>query len=260
MHELDRLPWPGTTVLLHSLGLSGAMWAPTLAHVDPAATVHTPTTLGHGGRGVGAGVGLKEWSDDLERILADTADGPVTLVGLSLGGMQAAHYAATRPQQVSRLVIADSYPFLPDAEAATRLERAVRETAEAGMAGFAELYLGRTLKSHPEPGLKAELVGQIAAISRDDYLQVAEACYRADMRAALDAVRCPALVVVGDRDDRSPLSDAEAIAAAVLGSRVEVIPDAGHLPAVDTPRAFAQVVSDFLVAAEPEPTSTEDAA
>jgi 3-oxoadipate enol-lactonase len=37
-----------------------------------------------------------------------------------------------------------------------------------------------------------------------------------------------------------------ATAAAINGARVEIIPGAGHIPAIDNPDATARLLADFL--------------
>jgi pimeloyl-ACP methyl ester carboxylesterase len=56
----------------------------------------------------------------------------------------------------------------------------------------------------------------------------------------------PALVVVGAEDALSPPADAQAMADALPRSRLVVVPEAGHLTAVETPVAFNAEVAGFL--------------
>lgn len=61
----------------------------------------------------------------------------------------------------------------------------------------------------------------------------------------------PALVVVGDEDEISPLADARAIAEAVPEARLAVIEKAGHLSAIEQPDAFNRVVAEFVKSLAP---------
>jgi pimeloyl-ACP methyl ester carboxylesterase len=56
----------------------------------------------------------------------------------------------------------------------------------------------------------------------------------------------PTLVVVGAEDRLTPPQDAEAIAKAIPGARVAVIPDAGHLSPLEQPEAFNGQLRSFL--------------
>ena len=49
----------------------------------------------------------------------------------------------------------------------------------------------------------------------------------------------------GERDSIIPLSHGEAAHEAMPGSRLEVFPDAGHMPHAHDPRRFAQIITEF---------------
>ena len=53
-------------------------------------------------------------------------------------------------------------------------------------------------------------------------------------------------MVVGEHDQATPPSKSEALAAAIPGARLEVIPRAGHLCTVEEPGAVNEVLTDFL--------------
>ena len=58
----------------------------------------------------------------------------------------------------------------------------------------------------------------------------------------LDKLTCPALVLWGDRDAYLPTRFAEAYADVLPGSRLEIVPAAGHWPWIDD----ARIVDDIL--------------
>ena len=61
----------------------------------------------------------------------------------------------------------------------------------------------------------------------------------------LAALAVPTLVIVGEQDTPF-IRPSEAMAAAVPGSRLEVIADAGHSPQFENPDAWRTVMLDFL--------------
>ena len=60
------------------------------------------------------------------------------------------------------------------------------------------------------------------------------------------SIRVPTLVVVGDEDKATPPGKARRIQQSIAGSRLAVIPNAGHSSPVEQPTAISQVLSDFL--------------
>lgn len=69
---------------------------------------------------------------------------------------------------------------------------------------------------------------------------------RLDRRPMLPGIRVPTLVLTGDADEMIPDTESRAMAAAVPGSRLVVVPDAGHLVGLEAPEAFDRAVRSFL--------------
>lgn len=69
-----------------------------------------------------------------------------------------------------------------------------------------------------------------------------------DIRELHARIDVPCLVLVGDQDQRTPIALSREIAGLIRGSRLEVIPDSGHLPNLDNPSWFHQAVDTFLSA------------
>jgi proline iminopeptidase len=71
-----------------------------------------------------------------------------------------------------------------------------------------------------------------------------------DWRPLLRAVSVPTLVIHGDRD-LLPLSVAHEIVATLRNARLEIIPDAGHMPFWESPELFFTLTESFLSTPSP---------
>src|SRR5262249_43271150 len=69
---------------------------------------------------------------------------------------------------------------------------------------------------------------------------------RADSTSTLREIQVPTLVVAGAEDAVVSAAEAEALQQGIAGSRLEVIPAAGHLAALESPEAFNRVLFRFL--------------
>jgi pimeloyl-ACP methyl ester carboxylesterase len=69
---------------------------------------------------------------------------------------------------------------------------------------------------------------------------------RADSRADLAAIRCPTLVLVGDQDEITPPELAHEMAAGIVGSRLALIADSGHLSTLEQPERVNAALLDWL--------------
>ena len=67
----------------------------------------------------------------------------------------------------------------------------------------------------------------------------------AALAEAASTVAAPTLVLVGDQDTPF-LPGSKAIADAIPGARLAVIPDVGHSPQFENPAAWHSVLRDFL--------------
>ena len=68
---------------------------------------------------------------------------------------------------------------------------------------------------------------------------------RADIRPLLSGVRCPTLVVCGELDLIGGPAQARHIAAGIPGAELLVIPDCGHLPALERPQFYRDAVLNW---------------
>ena len=69
---------------------------------------------------------------------------------------------------------------------------------------------------------------------------------RADSRPTLAAIRCPTLVLVGEQDELTPPERAEEIAQGVAGAVKVVVPDCGHMTAMERPEAVTAALERWL--------------
>ncbi|WP_279579622.1 alpha/beta fold hydrolase [Fodinicola feengrottensis] len=69
---------------------------------------------------------------------------------------------------------------------------------------------------------------------------------RPDSIELLESARVPALVIVGDEDQIASVADAEAMADALPKVTMARLMAAGHLSAMEDPRAFNAAVRDFV--------------
>jgi 3-oxoadipate enol-lactonase len=91
-----------------------------------------------------------------------------------------------------------------------------------------------------------------AWIGENDAIGYAAACRSLaalDLRARLGEIRCPTLVVVGDRDEATPISMAEALAAGIAGATLRILGPAGHLVTEERWAELNATLLEFLARA-----------
>jgi 3-oxoadipate enol-lactonase len=244
-------PW---LTLSHSLCCDVSMWQPQLAALEKQFTVLRFDTRGHGGSEAPAGAyTFAQMTDDVLGLFDALRIERTHFVGLSMGGMIGQHLALKAPDRIDRLVLADTTSRMP-AEAQPLWAERIRIAQEQGMAAHVEPTLARWFTA-PWRATHPEVVERIGDLIRDTpvagYVGCAEAIARIDLTDRLPAVKAPTLVIVGRDDPGTPPAMSEAIAAAIPGARLEIIPDASHLSNIEQAEIFNRLLLDFLAQVGP---------
>jgi pimeloyl-ACP methyl ester carboxylesterase len=194
-------------------------------------------------------------------LLADAAAGLIEalgekhahLAGLSLGAQVALHTALRHPARVRSLALLDSSPAFgldgTDPEAWKRLRLAALDAGETP-ASIAEAVLRSVMATGVDDGAVAAAVASMQRISAAGLRAAIECLPSHDVRARLGEIAVPTLVLVGEHDQETPLSYAEALAAGIQGARLQIIPGAGHVSNLEAPEAVNIALREHLDAAE----------
>lgn len=239
-------------VLLHAFPLSSAMWLAQREGLAASCRVITPDQRGFGGSPLGdEGPSLDVAADDVVELLDRLSLERVVLAGLSMGGYVAMALLRRHPDRVQALILADTRAGADPAvtqenreRIATAVEADERSTVLVDEV-LPTLLGSTTVTSRPLVSGRVRALVQAAPPAAVAWAQRAMAA-RPDSFDTLRGFDRPALVVVGQEDVLSPLPDAEAMAEALPCGRLVVLPEAGHLTAVETPESFNAHVATFL--------------
>jgi pimeloyl-ACP methyl ester carboxylesterase len=237
----------GCVVLLHGLGSSAADWEPQIAALAPHHRVIAFDLPGHG-RTSKSSTSIPAMAAAVAATLATIDSRPAHVIGLSLGGCVAQALTLRSPAQVRSLVLVNTFARLTPAGPRAAVRMLVRlALLVAGPMPLVGAYVARGLFPKPEQAVvRARTADRLARTSRAAYLAAVTATARFDGRRELGRIRCPALVVAGDRDTTIPLAAKEALARGIPGARLVVVRDSGHVSNWDQPEAFNRIVLEFL--------------
>ena len=171
------------------------------------------------------------------------------VVGASMGGMIAQMLAVEHPARVRSLVsIMSTTGGRLVGQPSPRLYPVLLRRAPRDRNAYVE-HVVRVLRAIGSPRLNdqdLDDVRTLAALSHDRGIdpagpgrQIAAIIASGDRTRALRSIRCPTLVIHGDKDRLVPISGGKATARAIPGARLMVIKGMGH----DMPRwAWPQVI------------------
>ncbi|GGP91057.1 lipase [Streptomyces roseolilacinus] len=234
----------------------------------------------HGRSGRGAGpVSIDRLGRDLKAVIdAAAPEGPLVLVGHSMGGMTVMALVDQYPELVRDRVAGVAFvgtssgrlaeltyglPTVP-AQAVRRVlpgvlralgtraelvERGRRATADL-FAGLVKRYSFGSRDVDPVVARFAERMIEATPIDvvADFYPAFAEHD-KADALAVLAEAGVPVLALAGERDVVTPRSHTEAIAALLPGAELVLVPDGGHLVMLEHPEAVTARLRELLVRA-----------
>jgi 3-oxoadipate enol-lactonase len=179
----------------------------------------------------------------------DEADvGPAALVGFSLGGAVALWIVLAKPERVSALVLANTSAWMgPEAHALFTGRAAAVE------ANGVDVLVQPAIQRWFTPEFVAahrDVVEHYEALLRqNDPYGYAAACRSLasfDLRDRLGQIRCPTLVLVGDRDQATPPEMARFLATNIQGTVLRIIGPTGHLANEECTESFNESVLHFL--------------
>jgi 2-succinyl-6-hydroxy-2,4-cyclohexadiene-1-carboxylate synthase len=231
-------------VCLHGFTHTGASWDPVVAALGERYRALAPDIRGHGTSSALEPVTLGAVLHDL----ASLAPEHFTLVGYSMGGRIALHFALDAGARAERLVLIGASPGLgdPDVRRARRAadEKLAGEIERSSIEGFAERWAQTPVLAGQQPEV---LAGVHADRLRNHPLGLARALRGLGTGALsplwdrLGAVGMPVALVVGERDEKFGAIAAQ-MASALPDAEVIVVPGAGHAVHLEAPEAVAEVI------------------
>jgi pimeloyl-ACP methyl ester carboxylesterase len=244
-------------VLLHAFPLSSAMWADQRAGLSGRYRVITPDQRGFGGTPIGgdpaslARPSLTTAADDLVRFLDGLGLDQVVVGGLSMGGYVAMALLRRHPERVRALVLANTKATADPEPAAANRQRIAAAVLAAHSSEILLDEVFPKLLGETSTGSRPEVVARVRDQVREAppaavaWAQRAMAA-RPDSLDTLHGATVPALVIAGEEDSLIPVTEAEAMVAALPKGRLVRLAGVGHLSAVEDPAAFNAAVTGFL--------------
>jgi pimeloyl-ACP methyl ester carboxylesterase len=262
-------------VLVHGLAGSSTTWKGVLPALAERFTVVAPDLLGHGQSAKPRGdYSLGAYASGIRDLLVALGVDKASFVGHSLGGGVAMQLAYQFPERCERLVLV----------ASGGLGREVNALLRAVTLPGAEFVLPVVLTSWLR--LRAENVGTVlrrvgwrpGSTMTEVWRSYTTLTSREGQQAFVHTVRSvidasgqrvsaldrlylakavPTLVVWGDHDRVIPVKHAYAAQAAMPGSRLEILPGAGHFLPFENSEWFTRTLNDFLDSTSPATVSVD---
>ncbi len=181
--------------------------------------------------------------EDIAYVMLDLIErlgaGPVHLVGHSLGGWVALEMAIRSTASIRSLVLADA--------AGIR----VRDVPRADLFRHGPTDLAKLVYATGADQAEWLANAENAMVHEANRYTLARLSWQPQLHNPqlqkwLHRIHVPTLVVWGDQDRVLPPAHAHALAAAIDGATVALMPGCGHMAPIERPEAFSDIVTRFI--------------
>jgi len=191
----------------------------------------------------------RDLGDALAGFLREAVPGKPHILGLSMGSGIALELYRTHPSVPASLLLVSAYAgwagSLPPEEVERRYAQVLAEL-EQPPEQFIPVWLPTLFADHADPADVQETAAIMADFHPAGMRALLNANGHADYRDVLPTIEVPTLLLYGTHDVRSPLGVAREMNRRIPGSTLVMIPDVGHMAAVEAPGAFNWEVRNFL--------------
>jgi len=239
-------------LFVHGYPLNRRMWDPQLQGLAEVARVLAPDLRGHGeSQAVPGPYSVDLFADDLAAFLdALGIHQKIVLCGLSMGGYIVFAFYRKYAARLAGLILTATRAAADTPQSRLARDQSAQLARQQGVDAILEAMLPKLLApvtSQTRPELVEQVRQIMAATSLEAILgDLVALKERPDSTPTLAEIEIPTLLLPGAQDQIIPLQEAQAMHAAIRGSVLEVIPDAGHLPNLENPAAFNAAIHRFI--------------
>ena len=238
-------PQGAALVFCNSLGTDMRLWDQIMPLLPGGLRIIRYDMRGHGLSDCPAApYSMGALISDAEALLDHLKITSCLFVGLSIGGMVAQGLARKRLDLIRAMVLSNTA-----AKIATQdiWQDRIDSILADGMGPVTDATMQRWFS--PEmygTQAMAPWANMLRATREEGYIGCAHAISGTDFLTPTSALRLPVMGIAGDHDSSTPPDLVRETLALIPGSSFHIIRGAGHLPCVERPERFAQLLSDFL--------------
>jgi 3-oxoadipate enol-lactonase len=246
--ELHRRGTGKPLVMIHCLGQSWRLWD-VLDPLMGRNELIGYSLPGHPGTALPVHqYGVPELTEQLRAVAQQQGLTRFHLIGISLGGSVAQHFAGTYPDMVDKLVLMDCSPRYDEEARANwplRAAAARKDGVKSLIPMLMQIFFTEASLAENGPDVR-HVRETFEACDGEGYALACEALAMLDARGQTSKVTAPTLIMLGSAE-RQAFKDAAAwMHETIAGSRLVEVPVAGHASVRERPAFVVEQLRGFL--------------
>lgn len=238
-------------VLIHGFPFDKSMWEPQLNYFKLNFRVISYDIRGYGKTTSDErDPDMNLFADDLIAFLDALHIDKAIVCGLSMGGYILLNALNRYPEKIFAVILSDTQCIGDSAETKEKRTKSIASIKERGLTEFASAFVKNVFfKDSYEENLK--IIDKIKSVILSTSSQTVTGTLKAlaerkDMCFSLREILVPALILVGEEDTITPLTESQRMKDNIPGSKLFIIPKAGHMSNLDQPELFNEYLNNFL--------------
>jgi 3-oxoadipate enol-lactonase len=238
-------------VLLHPFPLNHDFWAESAAFLEQRYRLILPDLRGHGESPAGEGVAtMGKQARDILRLCDELQVSKAIFAGVSIGGYILFELWRQSRERITAMILANTRASAETPAGRANRQKAIELVQQRGPAPFIEEMLPKLLARttlETRQDLVSGARGMMARMNVAGIVAVQQGMMeRPDSIPTLKTINVPTLIVAGEEDGATPLAEAEVMRQHIAGSRLEVIPRAGHYAIFEQPEYAGRLMRGFV--------------
>lgn len=237
--------------LLHPFTVSHEFWLPASAYLSGKYELILPDLRAHGRSQVGDGPAtMAKHARDLMEIIQAQSISRAVFCGVSFSGYILMEFWRIYREHVAALVLCNTRATPDSEEGRNQRLRSIEESRERGPGDFLDRqipnYIGESTRASRPDLVRRVRVMMNPMLAENIAAAQQGMASRPDSVATLKTIDVPTLLITGDEDTLTPVSDAELMRSHISGSRMEVVPKAGHFAVFEQSETVGRMIRQFL--------------
>lgn len=191
------------------------------------------------------------FADDLIEFMDKLEIDKAIICGLSMGGFITLNAAKRFPDRFEALILCDTQCIADTPEVKGKRLNTIAKIEAEGVSDFNEGFLksvfhkdSLTDKKELVEALRNVVFANSQQIITQGLLALAT---RSETCSTLDKISIPTLIICGREDVVTSLEQSEYLKDHIVGSKLKIIEDAGHVSNLEQPNEFNEHLSEFLI-------------